>query len=142
MTSIGVRRLSTASGFTLLEIIVALVILSTALVTILATLNTTIYKVGAAARLTDAVTLAREEMELFRISKTGISGKESIINEDKMLKRNDFPQLQFTRRMEPTAIPGAYELKIEVFTKDEEDPVSIFELSQYVLIQQGASIGS
>jgi len=120
-------------GFTLLEIVVAMGVLAIAMGTLLATLNKTIYSVADSARMTAAVTLAREEMERYRLEKTGfITVVDAVEEEDAMRKNGLYPELAFTRKISQTAIPKAFELVVTVYKAGGENPPELFTLRQYV----------
>jgi prepilin-type N-terminal cleavage/methylation domain-containing protein len=131
------------NGFTLLEIVVAMGVLAIAMGTLLTTLNKTIYNVAQSASLTEAVTLAREEMERYRLERTGAFPTDgSAMEGDSTLKNELYPDLGFTRKTSATAIPGAYELIVTVFKTGAENPPELFVLRQYVVLKQGVAGGS
>ena len=120
-------------GFTLLEIVVALGILAIAMGTLLATLNKTIYAVADSARMTSAVTLAREEMERYRMEQKGLIMAAESVEADGSARKNElYPDLEFTREMNETAIPKAFELVVTVYKAGGETPPELFTLRQYV----------
>jgi len=129
-------------GFTLLEIVVALAVLAVALTTLLSTFNTTLHSVSQNAILTEAVTLAREEMERYRIEVLGATGEESPGMGGDMQTREEHPDIEFSRKMTSTAIPGAFELIITVYTPHEPEPRQVYELRQYVVLDKGAASGA
>ena len=121
-------------GFTLLEIVVALAVLSIALAALLSTMNRAIYSVAESARLTEAVTMAREEMELYRMEATGTGGTFAENVDEWMKEEKDISELRVTRRMEQTVAPGAYELIVGVYRGEGDDEIQVFELRQYVAL--------
>lgn len=119
------KRLENA-GFTLLEIMVSLAILAIALVTLLSAHNKALSMSAEAVKLTDAVALAREEMEKFYIEplpQPGVSDKK---------KRDDYPDFEWRTEVAETPFEGVWEVKIDVFKEGDEKEHGVFTLKTYV----------
>ena len=129
-------------GFTLLEIIVALLVISLALATLLSTMNQTILGVVKSTELTRAVTMAREEMELFIWEKSGKRPKGQGLGDEMKVEKIDKTELWAERKMAATLIPGSYELIINIFRGEDEDQTPIFVLRQHVVLENEQQDGA
>ncbi|MGK7345706.1 MAG: type IV pilus modification PilV family protein [Candidatus Nitrospinota bacterium M3_3B_026] len=113
-------------GFTLLEIMVSLTILSIALVTLLAAQNRALIMNAEARTLTDAVTLAREEMERLHIEPLPEPG----VSDSK--KRDDYPAFEWRTEITQTPFENVWEARLHVYYAGEEEGRSLFSLRTYV----------
>ncbi|MBI4666535.1 MAG: prepilin-type N-terminal cleavage/methylation domain-containing protein [Nitrospinae bacterium] len=114
------------AGFTLLEIMVALAILSISLVTLLTAHGRAMTMTDDAAKLTDAVTMAREEMERMQMEplpEAGVSEKR---------RRDDFPWFQWRAEVKETPFPNVWEVGISVFRAGDDRETPITGLRAYV----------
>lgn len=118
-----------SAGFTLLEIMVALAILAISLVALITAGNKAGLVISDSARLTRAVTLAREEMERLYMEPAFEAGSSEL------LKRKDYPEFRWKREVEATPFTGAWEVTVRVFeaaggeTEPDED---LFTLIAYI----------
>ena len=120
------KTISRRKGFTLLEIMVSLAILATALVALLSANNKALSMTAGAAELTDAVALAREEMEKFYIEplpEPGVSMKK---------KRDDYPLFEWRSEIVETPFQNVWEVRLNVFKAGDENERSVFTLKSYV----------
>jgi len=113
-------------GFTLLEIMVALSILSISLVALLSAQTRAMIVSADAAELTGAVTLAREEMERYYIKPLPDPG----VSEPK--RRDDYPEFTWVAEIMETPVNGAFEVTIRVFEAGGEDRAEIVSLKSYI----------
>jgi len=114
------------SGFTLLEIMVSLAILSIALVTLLSANNKALAMIAESESMTDAVTLAREEMEKLYIEPTpeaGVSDKKS---------SEDYPRFKWRVEIVETPFEGVMEARVKVFEAGDEKETPVFSLKAYI----------
>lgn len=113
-------------GFTLLEIMVSLAILSLALVPLLAARNKALVMNAEARRLTDAVSLAREEMERLHIEPLPEPGTSD------PKKRDDYPAFEWRTEITETPFENVWEARLLVYHAGEKDGPSLFSLRAYV----------
>lgn len=122
LTSIKLYR---KSGFTLLEIMVSLAIMSIALVTLLTAHNRAILLNSEAGFVTDASMLAREEMARLYI------GNVSATPEPAKKNRDDYPGYSWVSTIGETPFPGVLEAEIAVFRNENKNPLMI--LKSYIV---------
>lgn len=133
------KRIIDRGGFTLIEIVVALAVLAIAMAALLSTMNMAIKSVANSAQLTQAVTMARGEMERYRMRLlAGEGSQQSWSTDDEGLEEDVAGELRIERAMEPTTVPGAFELIVSVYKGAEKDSRMIFELRQYVVLGESA----
>ncbi len=112
-------------GFTLLEIMVAMSIMSIALVALLTANNRALALSGEANRLSAAVSLARMEIERIALRpalKPGLSERE---------KRKDIPEFNWRSEIKATPFTGLVEVSVSVFEADDKNEESLFTLKGY-----------
>ncbi len=119
--------MSRSEGFTILEIVVAMAILSISLVAILSAHNRALIMGDDAVRLTDAVHLAREEMEKIHLNRPLPKNGESDFQQ-----REDYPKFKWRTTMEETPIEGAWIAVIVVYESEEDRMKELFKLTSYV----------
>lgn len=114
------------NGFTLLEVMISLAIISIALVALLSAHNRALSLNYEAARLTDAVTLAREEMEKLFLG---------MRSEDKVRtarQKEEFPGLVWKTTVDETKIEGIWEAQVLVFNAGDKSRQAIISLKSYI----------
>ncbi|MBI5816327.1 MAG: prepilin-type N-terminal cleavage/methylation domain-containing protein [Nitrospinae bacterium] len=114
------------AGFTLLEVVVAMAILSIALVTLLSANNKALLMNAEAVSLTDAVTLGREEMEklyMGQLPEAGVSEKKT---------REDYPAYAWRVEVKETPFGGVWETGVYVFGANDGKERRIFRLKAYM----------
>jgi len=114
------------SGFTLLEILVAVAILSISMVALLSAHNKALFMNSEAVEITEVVTLAREEMENMYMRPSIESGLSDVRN------RKDYPQYQWRVEVKETPFKGAREVIVRVFKAKDEKAGDLFTLKAYV----------
>ncbi len=122
----GVKTAGSENGFTLLEVVVAVAILSTSLVALLSAHNRALLMEAEAVRLTEIVSLAREEMErlyLKPLPEAGVS---------ELRKREDYPRYQWRTEIKETPFNGAWEVAVLVFEAGDDGASDLFTLKAYV----------
>ncbi|VAX21791.1 hypothetical protein MNBD_NITROSPINAE01-1553 [hydrothermal vent metagenome] len=120
------RRRHSKNGFTLLEVMISLAILAIALVALLSANNRALTLNHEASRLTDAVTIAREEMEKMFLG---------ILPEDdtrKKIKKGEFPGLRWKATAVETKIEGVLEAQVLVFNATDRNERPIVTLKSYI----------
>lgn len=118
-----------SAGFTLLEIMVALAVLSVSLVALMTAGNRAALAISDSARMTKAVTLAREEMERLYMEPSFEAGSSEL------LKRDDYPAFRWKRDVKATPFTGAWEVTVRVFKAGEDEPEpgeDFFKLIAYI----------
>ncbi len=122
----SVKTAGSENGFTLLEVVIAVAILSTSLVALLSAHNRALLMEAEAVKLTEVVTLAREEMErlyLKPLPEVGVS---------ELRKREDYPRYQWRTEIKETPFNGAWEVAVRVFKAGDDDASDLFTLKAYV----------
>ncbi|VAX22936.1 hypothetical protein MNBD_NITROSPINAE03-874 [hydrothermal vent metagenome] len=114
------------SGFTLLEILVAVAILSISLVALLSAHNKALFMNAEAVEITEVVTLAREEMENMYMRASIESGLSDV------RKRKDYPQYQWRTEVKETPFKGSREVIVRVFRAENEKAGDLFALRAYI----------
>ena len=114
------------AGFTLLEVVISMSILSISLVTLLSAHNRAIAMNDNAVKLTEAVTLGREEMERIYM---GALPQPDV---SEIQTREDYPGLQWTTNVKKTPFEGAYEVDVKVARKGKDMKHEIYTLKAYV----------
>ncbi len=113
-----------------MEIVISLAILSVALVSLLSATNNALKMNAYSTALTDAVFLAREEMEnvfIKTLQGPGVSGKK---------RRNDYPGYEWKQEVKETPFTGVYEVEVLVFHEGESDKdraAPVLTLKSYVM---------
>ncbi|VAX17487.1 hypothetical protein MNBD_NITROSPINAE04-950, partial [hydrothermal vent metagenome] len=110
----------------LLEIMVSLAILSISLVTLLSAHNRALSLNAEAAMLTDAVTLAREEMERLYFKPP----TESLDVEKK--RRKDYPLLEWLTQMKETPFENIVEARVVVYKIKGGESPPVVSLKAYL----------
>lgn len=113
-------------GFTLLEILIAVAILSTSLVAILSAHNKALLMNSEAVTITEVVGLAREEMEKMYMGGSLVDGLSEIH------KRDDYPQYQWRTEVRETPFKGSREVIVTVFRAENEKAGDLFTLKAYI----------
>ena len=113
-------------GFTLLEIMVSLAILSISLVTLLSAHNRALLLNAEAATLTDAVTLAREELEKLYIKPP----TESLDVEKK--RRKDYPLFEWLTQIKETPFENIVEARVVVYKIKGGESPPVVSLKAYL----------
>ncbi len=119
-------RVGGKKGFTLLEIVVALSILSISFVALLSAQTRAMIVSANAMELTGAVTLAREEMERYHIKPLPDPG----VSEPK--KRDDYPEFTWVTEIRETPVNRAFEVTIRVFEAGGKDKPEVVNLKSYI----------
>lgn len=114
------------SGFTLLEILVAVAILSTSLVALLSAHNRTLLMSAEAVEITDVVTLAREVMENMYMRPSLGEGLSD------MRKKEGYPQYQWQTEVRPTPFRGSREVIVRIFRAEDKKGEELFTLKAYI----------
>ena len=114
------------SGFTLLEILVAVAILSISMVTLLSAHNRALLMNAEAVEITEVVTLAREEMEKMYMGASLEDGLSDV------RKREDYPQFQWRTEVRETPFKGSREVTVRVFKAEKEKAGDLFTLKAYI----------
>jgi prepilin-type N-terminal cleavage/methylation domain-containing protein len=112
-----------AAGFTLVEIVISLAIISIALVTLLTIFNRTVVTSTDSGVLTKGVMLAGGKMALAEIDGNFVPG-DSEWEEDE-----NYPRFRYKKRMTETPFETAFLLQVDV----EYDGRKIVTLENYVL---------
>ena len=120
------HRQAKIGGFTLLEVMIALAILSISLVTLLSANNNAIAITAGAGDFTDAVTLARVEMEKYHIASSPEKGIKEPTTHD------DFPGLMVRAEIAESDFPDISEVTITVFKKMGRDERLLFTLTSHL----------
>lgn len=113
-------------GFTLLEIVIALAILSISLVTLLSAHGRAVTISANAEALTDAVTLAREEMEKLHIATTPVEERSE------KLKRDDYPDYEWRVDIKETPFTNVWEARLVIFKSGDKEERPVFSLVSYL----------
>ncbi len=113
-------------GFTLLEVVIALAILSISLVTLLSAHGRAVTLSADAEALTDAVTLAREEMEKLHISAMPV--EEYSEKRD----RDDYPEYEWKVEVKETPFANVWEARLTVFRTGDKEERPVFSLVSYL----------
>ncbi|MDH5543593.1 MAG: prepilin-type N-terminal cleavage/methylation domain-containing protein [Nitrospinota bacterium] len=95
-------------GFTLIEIVISVAIISIALVTLLTILNRTIVASGDSSILTRGVMLAEEKLTVAEVEGELAAG----VSEWETDKR--YPRFRYRKTVEPTPLEGVVQVKMEV----------------------------
>jgi general secretion pathway protein I len=119
----GRRR---TGGFTLLEVMIALAVLSISLVTLISAHGRAVALTADASALTDAVTLAREEMERLHISQMPVE------EYTEKRKRDDYPEYEWRVEVKETAFTNVWEARLSVFKAGDKDERPVFYLVSYL----------
>lgn len=114
------------SGFTLLEVVIALAILSISLVTLLSAHGRAVTISANAEALTDAVTLAREEMEKLSIAAMPVEERSE------KLKRDDYPEYEWRADIKETPFTNVWEARLVVFKAGDKEERPVFSLVSYL----------
>lgn len=120
------RRGGRRSGFTLLEIVIALAVLSISLVTLLSAHGKAVAISANADALTDAVTLAREEMEKLHIATSPAEERSE------KLKRDDYPEYEWRVIIKETPFTNVWEARLAVFKSGDKEERPVFSLVSYL----------
>jgi general secretion pathway protein I len=120
----GERR--NEGGFTLLEVVVALAILSISLVTLLSAHGRAVTICANAEALTDAVTLAREEMEKLSVAAMPLEERSE------KLKRDDYPEYEWRVDIKETPFTNVWEARLAVFKAGDKEERPVFNLVSYL----------
>ena len=122
---INKKGLASLAAFTLLEIMVALAVLSFSLVSLLTAHNRALSMSAESITITRAVTLAREEMERIFLTTLPTSEQAEFNN------RDDYPEFQWKATVNETPIPGAFEVVVAIHKQGDDDGQAIFTLKAY-----------
>ncbi|MBF0291263.1 MAG: prepilin-type N-terminal cleavage/methylation domain-containing protein [Nitrospinae bacterium] len=120
----GGRR--NGGGFTLLEVVIALAILSISLVTLLSAHGRAVTISANAEALTDAVTLAREEMEKLNVAAMPVEERSE------KLKRDDYPEYEWRTDIKETPFTNVWEARLVVFKTGDKEERPVFNLVSYL----------
>ncbi len=113
-------------GFTLIEIVISIAIISIALVTLVSVMNRSIATAAESSALTGGVMLAQEKLSMVGaendgfLPATGVSAWE---------KDDRYPRLTYRVMVEETALPDARQVTVQV----RHDGREIFSLERYLL---------
>lgn len=113
-------------GFTLLEVVIALAILSISLVTLLSAHGRAVVISANAEALTDAVTLAREEMEKLNVAAMPVEERSE------KLKRDDYPEYEWRVDIKETPFTNVWEARLVVFKAGDKEERPVFSLASYL----------
>ena len=97
-----------SEGFTLIEIVISVAIISIALVTLLTVMNRTIVSSNGSSVLTRAVMLAGDKITVAEVEGALGSG----VSEWEKDKR--YPRFLYRKTVEPTPLSGIVQIKMEV----------------------------
>jgi len=107
------------SGFTLLEVLVALTVLAVALVGLLGLHNRNLILTSRAERLSTATLLARE-----MLTRTQLAGQEATqmtSGDFSDLHPGQYPEFRWHRTVRPAPVEGLWELRVSVLWGERED---------------------
>jgi general secretion pathway protein I len=114
----GSEKRSSAAGFTLIEILVALVILSVALVTIMQLFSGGLKAAGIAGDYTQAIFLAREKIEELLLEKeTPAETAEGVFNNDYKWQTESTPFSLYANDNNKVPVE-IYEIRVSVSRRD------------------------
>ncbi|HXG21455.1 MAG TPA: prepilin-type N-terminal cleavage/methylation domain-containing protein [Methylomirabilota bacterium] len=125
--SVGTCRLVTgswlltagSSGFTLLEVLVAMAILAVALVSLLGLYNRSLTTAIRAQRLSTATLLAQEM--LTRTQLEGAAAAQVTSGDFSVLHPGQYPEFRWRRTIRPTPLSDLWELHVGVFWGERPD---------------------
>jgi prepilin-type N-terminal cleavage/methylation domain-containing protein len=131
------RKSNAVAGFTLLEIMISLSIISIALVTLLSANGRALSLSGEAAQLTDAVTLAREQMERIH------AGFAADPEENDLHTSEEYPGIGWRIEFLETELPNATRVVMTMVAIDEgsgeEGERILFTLTSYLIESSGGA---
>jgi len=107
------------TGFTLLEVLVALAVLAVALVSLLGLQNRNLLLTIQAERLSTATLLARE-----MLTQTQLEGQDAApvtAGDFSAMHPGQYPEFRWQRTVRPAPIEGLWELRVAVVWGDRED---------------------
>lgn len=113
-------------GFTLIEVIISIVIISIALVTLVSVMNQSVATAAESRALTESVVLAQEKLTMLdRNSSGGLPAPGST----DWVKDERYPRLTYRVTVEETPFEGVREIAVEI----RHDRRVIFTLESYVI---------
>jgi len=113
------RSPTPSSGFTLLEVLVAMAVLAVALVSLLGLYNRSLLLTIRAQRLSTATLLVQEM--LTRTQLEGMNALRVTTGDFADLHPGQYPEFRWYRTVRPTALAGLWELRVGVSWGERED---------------------
>jgi general secretion pathway protein I len=113
------QSLAPSSGFTLLEVLVAMAVLAVALVSLLGLYNRSLLLTIRAQRLSVATLLVQEM--LTRTQLEGMDAMRMTAGDFADLHPGQYPEFRWYRAVRPTALEGLWELRVGVSWGERQD---------------------
>ena len=114
------------SGFTLIEIVIAIAVISIALVTLLSAMTRTVATAAESTTITKSVLLAQEKLTMLNPEQFESS---AVPLSTDWLTDERYPTLTYKVDIEETEFPGASQVTVQVRSGDK----NVFKLESYLI---------